>query len=372
LVSELKQSAALAAVPTGEMQVAVLGDSEFSTDNPIDAQGVVLARMNNVDGIFSNQVGVRLTVSTVRIFDNASDPFTTTTAADELLNEVGTYKNDSANGIRNTGVAHLMTGRNLNGASVGIAFLSSLCSPRFGVSLSMGGLEISSASAVLVAAHEIGHNFGAPHDAETDPQQSQACASTPPDFLMAAQLNGSSTFSQCSLSEMQPEIAAAACITPLAFSDGQLSAAPGAITAQVDQSVSFAVTLSSVGSLQVDGVVVTITIPAAITVDSAVPTAGTCSTGAGAVTCDLGSVPGGSSRRIDVTVRGTQAGSFVAAATLAASNDADTQNNSADVSLTVGTPPSPSSGGGGGGGALGPFLLLGLLIAFARRAVLQS
>ncbi len=372
LVTELKQSAALAAVPTGEMQVAVLGDSEFSTDHPIDAQGVALARMNSVDGIFSDQVGVRLTVSTVSIFDSASDPFTSATLADDLIDEVGAYKSDSANGIRDTGVAHLMTGRNLDGTTVGIAFLSSICSPSFGVSLSMGGLEISPSNAILVAAHEIGHNFGAPHDAETDPQQSQACASTPPDFLMAARLNGSSDFSQCSLTEMQPVIAAAACIAPLAFSDGQLSAAPSAITAQVDQSVGFAVTASSVGSLQVDGVVVTITIPAAITVESAVPTAGTCSTGAGAVTCDLGSVPGGSSRRIDLTVQGTQTGNFVAAASLTANNDADAQNNSASVSLTVGTPSSPPSSGGGGGGTLGGWMLLGLLIAVVRRAALLA
>ncbi len=366
LVGELKQSAALAAVLTGEMQVALLGDSDFAADHPLDAQGVALVRMNSVDGIFSDQVGVRLTVSTVTIFDGATDPFTSTTGAEDLIDELSAYKSNAANGISSSGVAHLMTGRDLDGTTVGIAFLSSICSPSFGVSLSMGGggLEISEMNAILVAAHEFGHNFGAPHDAETG----TACESTPPDFLMAAQLNGSSTFSQCSLDEMQPEIAAAACITPLAFSDGELSAAPSAISAQVEQTASFAVTVSSVGSLQIDGVVVTITIPAAITVTSAVPTAGTCSSGAGAVTCDLGSVPGGSSQRIDLTVQGTQAGTFVAAATLAASNDADAQNNSADVSLSVTTPPSPPSSGGGGGGALGGFLLLGLVIALARRA----
>jgi hypothetical protein len=137
LVSELRQDAALAMVPTGEMQIALLGDFEFTTDHGGNAQALALARMNDVDGIFSDQVGVRLTVSTVRMFTNANDPFTSTTVADTLINELADYKGSTANGIRNTGVAHLMTGRNLDGQTVGIAFTSSICSASFGASLSM-------------------------------------------------------------------------------------------------------------------------------------------------------------------------------------------------------------------------------------------
>ncbi len=365
LVNELRQEAALAAVPTGEMQVALLGDFEFTSDHPGDAEAVALARMNNVDGIFSDQVGVRLTASTVRMFPTAMDPFTSTTVSNTLLDEVGDYKANSANGIRATGVAHLMTGRNLNGSTVGIAFTSSICSANFGASLSMGGVEIGSMSSVLVAAHEIGHNFGAPHDTEAG----SACVNAPAGFLMEPQINGSSTFSSCSLMQIQPEVEAAACITSIAFGDGQLSATPGSISVAVDQAASFAITMGSVGALALDGTVVTINIPAAITVDSAVPTAGTCSTGAGAVTCDLGSVAGGTSRRIDMTVRGTQSGNFVAAVTLAASNDANAQNNAVNVSLAIGQtpPPPPANDGGGGGGALGWSALLGLLLAGLRR-----
>lgn len=366
LVAELRQSAALAAVATGEMQVAVIGDFEFFTDNAVDPQGVAIARMNNVDGIFSDQVGVRLAVSSVRIFNTATDPFTDAAVADELLDEVGAYKNDVANGIRATGVAHLMTGRTLDGSTVGIAYLESICNPFFGVSLSEGGLRISSVTAVLVAAHEIGHNFGAPHDAEVG----TACESTPPNFLMAARLNGSDQFSQCSLAQMQPTIAAAGCITTLAFSDAELTIAPAAISSQLDQAVTFAVTVSSVGSLQVNGAIVTITVPGAITVNSAVPTAGICSTGAGTVTCDLGALPGSTSRRIDLSVRGTQVGSFISTATVAASNDADAQNNAANVAFTISqstTPPPGGNDGGGGGGGTGLLTLCGLLLAAMRR-----
>lgn len=364
LVAELRQSPALAAVATGEMQVAVLGDEEFLSHHVTDAQAVALARMNNVDGIFSDQVGVRLTASTIRIFDATNDPFTDASSANALIDEVGIYKNNSANGINNTGVAHLMTGRNLDDTTVGIAFLSSLCSRRFGVSLSQDGFGLNSTQSTLVAAHEIGHNFGAPHDAEA----ASDCESTPGTFLMAAQLNGSNQFSACSLTEMQPEIDAASCIATLDFSDVALSA-PAAVTAQVDQNFSFTVTASSTGSQQVDGVMVTINLPAAITLQSATPSAGTCSSGAGAVTCDLGSIPGGSSRNINVTARGTQVGTFTSTDSVTAANDANAGNNAADVILTINPPSSPPSNGGGGGGALGALGLLSLLLAGTRRAV---
>jgi hypothetical protein len=166
--------------------------------------------------------------------------------------------------------------------------------------------------------------------------------------------------------QMQPEIDAASCISPLAFADGALSATPGAVSTPVDQVATFAVAASSVGGLALNGTVVTITIPAAITLVSAVPTAGNCSTGAGAVTCDLGSVPGGASRRIDMTVRGTQNGNFVAAATLAATNDSNAQNNSVNVSLNVGQTPAEPRDSGGGGGTLGWAVLLGLLLTVLR------
>jgi hypothetical protein len=186
---------------------------------------------------------------------------------------------------------------------------------------------------------------------------------------MEPRVNGSSTFSSCSLIQIRPEVEAAACITPFAFADGALSATPGTVNTPVDQATAWAVNVSSVGGLALDGTTVTIAIPASITVDSAVPTAGTCSAGGGAVTCDLGSIPGGSSRRIDMSVRGSQNGSFTAAVTLAASNDSNVQNNTLNVTLNVGQVPTPAPGndGDGGGGALGGSVLLGLLAAALRR-----
>ena len=74
-----------------------------------------------------------------------------------------------------------------------------------------------------VVAHEIGHNFGAPHDGETG----SACESQAGDWLMSPRLNGVDQFSQCSLNEMADDIARASCITALPSVDMQPSLSTG-------------------------------------------------------------------------------------------------------------------------------------------------
>src|SRR6185436_6187026 len=97
---------------------------------------------------------------------------------------------------------HLMTGKNLDGDTIGIAFVDALCDEHSGVSLSDS--ELGTFFSALVMAHEVGHNFGARHDGVPG-----VCAATPQDFLMAPVINGSTAFSACSLNSMAASIAAA-------------------------------------------------------------------------------------------------------------------------------------------------------------------
>ncbi|MGH8308590.1 MAG: M12 family metallo-peptidase, partial [Steroidobacteraceae bacterium] len=62
------------------------------------------------------------------------------------------------------------------------------------------------------AAHEIGHNFDAPHDGDTG----AACASTPQSFLMAPRLNGSQQFSSCSIDQMARLATSGWCLADMA------------------------------------------------------------------------------------------------------------------------------------------------------------
>jgi hypothetical protein len=148
-----------------------------------------------------------------------------------------------------------------------------------------------------------------------------------------------------------------------------VSAAPTSVTALQNQPLNYSVTVDSVGTAAVTGATVGISVPATLNVQSATPDAGSCSSGAGAVTCDLGTIQAGTARHISLSLVGSQAGSFTSSISLAASNDGSAQNNSASVTLLVTEAASPpASGGGGGGGGSGVLEALALLVALSWRA----
>ena len=65
-------------------------------------------------------------------------------------------------------LCHIYRGEDLDGASVGVAFIDSMCDQRSSVSLvqDRGGLASTIAA---YAAHEVGHLFGMGHDTGATP-----------------------------------------------------------------------------------------------------------------------------------------------------------------------------------------------------------
>lgn len=188
------------------IDVAVIGDERF-TRNQLDPMGLAAALFNAVDGLYTEQVGVSLNVVDIALLD--SDGGLLATRASRLLDELATLAGSRA--LDNPGLVHLLTGRNLDGATVGIAFIGSLCSESTGVALSQVRNGSFGSSTILIA-HEIGHNFGAPHDGELG----SACSATPPGFVMSPNLDDTSDrFSSCSLDQMEPEISTARCLGEL-------------------------------------------------------------------------------------------------------------------------------------------------------------
>jgi hypothetical protein len=199
--------------PAQQLNIGLLGDSEFVQMNGTFAESHLLSIANVVDGIFFGQVGVRISVAELRTYAEP-DAFSTTDAA-ALLSQLGDFKLDTPV-LRGQGLVHLLTGRDLDERPgtpagirlLGIANFGALCDERLSVSLTQ---FTSLGTAAIVAAHEIGHNFGAPHDA----QAGSPCESTPDNFLMSPLFNGSHQFSQCSLQQMEVELTAATCFTNL-------------------------------------------------------------------------------------------------------------------------------------------------------------
>jgi hypothetical protein len=259
-----------------------------------------------------------------------------------------------------------MTGRDLDGSTVGIAYIRGLCSASFGASLSQG--TFNNTQSALIAAHEIGHNFGAPHDGDAN----EACASTGNTFLMAPQLNGSDQFSACSIQQIQSVIAGASCLTTYNPPDASIEVTTSTVPATVGTAVVASFAVRATGDDTSASVSVTVSLPATITVQSVTANGGTCTTGAGTASCNLNNLAAGDVRQVDLNVTPTQAGTSTLNLSVASTNDPNSSNNTGTITINAtaastptppATPPpsSGSSGGGGGGGGSMDLLMLAAL-----------
>jgi len=206
------QGTAMFAVP-----VTVVSDVQFTARHGASAASVVAGRINFIDGIYSSQVGTGITLLHHEILSD-NDVLTATDAADLLVGRFDAGNNLIQPGFRQfmrtgagsslpfQGLAHLFTGRNLDGSTVGIAYVGVLCSRSAGYGVDQD-LNSETTSA-LVFAHEVGHNFNAPHDGEVG----RACEDETFRGIMNPSINGSEQFSNCSLEQMAPEVAAASCL----------------------------------------------------------------------------------------------------------------------------------------------------------------
>lgn len=215
-----QELAAIAAVVPRELDVELVADTEWNADFNGNGAAQMLSEMNIVDGIFSSQLGLSMNIVGSRVLaDNGN---LTSTNASTLLGNFRAYVGSE---IGNPGLTHLFTGKDLDGSTIGIAYLSTVCG-RFGVGVTQRFSNLTA----LVAAHEFAHNLGSPHDNENG----SACASTPGSFLMNPGINGSDDFSQCSIDQMLPLIETASCIVETTGVGPEITST-AALTAEVGQ-----------------------------------------------------------------------------------------------------------------------------------------
>lgn len=361
-----------AAGATLGLRLSAIGDSalrqRYATE--AEARDALLIRLNNVDGIYSAQLGVEIQITSVALYDGNSDPLSNRTDPNVLLGELADLRS-STPALRADGLTHLFTGRNLDGNTVGIGYIDALCRARYGAALTETrgrGATIES----LIAAHEIGHNFGAVHDG------TGACAATPSNlFIMGPQAAPENdTFSACSLSTMSRSIDRATCISALPPADVVAVFAPVPANLTTGQTFTWSVAIANNGGQQASVVTLEIALPAAIVVDEATVAGGNCNIGAGTVQCSIGTLPVNESRIVGLVLRAQSPGLFTVSATAAAINDANAANNTASSTLAVdatapssGGPPASSGSGGGGGGSFGllPLLAFGLVASSRLR-----
>lgn len=329
LLGELASSASARTSAVSQIDIGVIGDFAFTNTINGDAAAAIVTRLNNVDGIFSTQIGVQIVVQENEVFTTANDPFSATTDAATLLSELGWYRLNNANQM-SQGLTHLFTGRNLDGSSVGLANIGLLCNNRFSVGLTQATLGAAMDS--LIATHEIGHNFGAPHDGAPG----SACEAEPSTFIMATLIsNDVDQFSSCSIEQMQPVIAAAACVTPLPSADVAVSPDGSPLTTLLGNNANVNFNVTNLGTEPATNVGIDITLPNNVTFLSSVASAGTCSDGAGQVNCQLGTIVAGGTNTVMISTRSSAVGTGSFDASISADADDNPGNNRASFQVTV-------------------------------------
>jgi Metallo-peptidase family M12 len=228
LVSDLQTLASSSALK--QLDLGIVADYGYFVKHGAASAADMQNIINQIDGIYQSAVGVTLRVSKTVVY-TTPDPFSGTTDPATLLDEFSTYKGNSASPVYGTDLAHLFTNRNFNGNLVGIAWLGTVCNSSYGTGLSKD-FTTDNKSRVLLTAHEIGHNFDAPHDN----QAGSACASTPFGFIMNPYVSTALNlqFSSCSIGIMTPEVAGASCLATVPAPSSLVSAiAPVSRSVQV-------------------------------------------------------------------------------------------------------------------------------------------
>jgi hypothetical protein len=328
---ELESASVQGAGAVTEITMGVLTDSLFTSamGGDVGAAAAVTARFNNIDGYFSEQVGVQLTVQRIDTFDSATDPFDGTLDTHQLLDQLSEYRNQTP-AQNSLGLTHLYSGRNFTGTTVGVAWRGALCNSYFSAGLSEGrdGVTIDS----LIAAHEIGHNFGAEHDGVAG----TSCPDEPQTFIMAPAVTGNDQFSACSIAVMQAEAAGASCVVALPAVDVGIQQTDPVPTVLLGASTDLNYEVSVNGTLAVADVVADFTLPGTLALDAITTSSGTCSSGAGTISCDLGDLPGLSTHSIVITTTPTAVGvGMLNASVTTTDTDERASNNQDSLQLTV-------------------------------------
>lgn len=181
--------------PCRQVRVAFETDFEFLQlfgGSTTAATGYINTLASALTSIYTRDLNTRVVATYSRLWTTSSDPWTATNTSDQLDQFVG-YWNGNMTSISRD-LAHFLSGRGLGG---GVAYMPGLCNGvPFGVSANLAGYfptplvdNNGQNWDIMVTAHEIGHNFGAPHTHNYVPPI-DGCGSSPQDCSGAAGGNG--------------------------------------------------------------------------------------------------------------------------------------------------------------------------------------
>lgn len=153
------------AVEGGGIQIAELAcDADYEYFLDYGSTGAVGARIesviNTMNQQYEGEVGIRHELTTIIVRTTNNDPYSSSDAV-TLLNQFRNHWEGSQGSVPRD-VAQLFTGKEINGGTIGIAWIGAVCSS-FGYGMVQSDFNNNFASATDLSAHELGHNWNADH-----------------------------------------------------------------------------------------------------------------------------------------------------------------------------------------------------------------
>lgn len=196
-------------------EVEIAFDQAFQAVFGAQATAQAMSILNIVDGHYMNDLKISIDAITVEML--ANDLFNTSVVASPvldagaLLDEIELKKNNAQIPFitNNNALTHVVTGRDFNGGTLGVAYLASVCEAN-GFSTGTSSVFFTDPAdattyniplTAIVVAHELAHNLGSDHDG---PGANVLCPASM--FIMSPSIGPGfnlSKFSSCSAADIE-------------------------------------------------------------------------------------------------------------------------------------------------------------------------